>query len=63
MGHARPLRVLNVSLRSTAGGREYSARGKGLDGDSESRRPDWQKALHMEGFRASGHFPESPALA
>ena len=39
-GVVRTLRMLNVLLRSTAGGREYFACGKGLNDDSESRRPD-----------------------
>ena len=39
-GVTRRLRLLNVSLRSTAGGREYFACGKGLNDDGESRRPD-----------------------
>ena len=40
-----------LAYSSTAGSREYFACGKGLNDDGESRRPDWQKARQMAGFR------------
>jgi hypothetical protein len=90
-----------LAFGSTAGGREYFACGKGLNDDSESRRPDifklygrsrkvghewsrllrrleclgalfldaesrrpdWQKARQMAGFRASWSLPQSSSDA